>query len=155
MTDPLAVIRAALESTEYSCPGGHRKDGQRGDVEDLIDALMTAHGLPDDWDEDRLRRENVDLWRIFRKDVEAAWFDEGACQGFVTMDLEWDGDEYTQFCYPVASGECAVALGLDEMSFGEHSIFSLWWERYSLLKTLRAAERVARDERLLILETAS
>lgn len=149
-------LRAALDSSDYACPGEHRLDRQPGDEGDIWMLLMDERGLPEAWGEEDLRRENYQLWDRVGREVAERWVARGECQKTLILEMEYDGDEYTSFCYPVASGDCAVALGIDCDEDYSHSIWAVFNERRGLAAILHAALQAhdAQIRDLVRLETA-
>jgi hypothetical protein len=143
MTGVLEAMRDALGSTEYRCPGEHRLDGVRGDRYEYLDEMMDEMGLPVDWDADRLAVEHPEQYRALRARQEANWVSRGACTQAITIDLEYDGDEYATYSYPVASGPCAAALGMDEDFEYERPLWQAAFERWRLQRIFLDALRSA------------
>ena len=143
--DALEAIRTALASDQFDCPGAHRLDGRRGDLDDVMMDLMEERELPEEWGEDDLYRENPQLYRRLKDEGIKRWVVRGECTKTLTIEMEYDGDEYQTFCYPVARSDCAAALGIDEDEDYSHPIWSVFFERRRLAKILSQAERAIPD----------
>lgn len=133
-------IRGALQSSSYPCPGGHRLDGVRGDLYDYADEMMDEMGLPEDWSYDNLAAEHPEQWKVLKEKQAQNWVDRGACSQTIEITMEYDG-EYGEYSYPVASGDCVAALGMNEDEEYECSLWQRAFERWNLRKILRDAER--------------
>ena len=140
MSDQISAIRAALHSSDYPCPGGHRLDGVRGDRYDYADEMMDEMGYPADWNVDSLAAEHPAEWVDLQKKMEENWVERGRCDKMVEITMEYDG-EYGEYSYPVAEGPCVEALGMDEDEEYERPLWQRAFERWSLEKILRDACR--------------
>lgn len=132
-------LAAALSSVDFSCPGGHRLDSKRGEQNDYFDELMDERGESCESFAD-LVVQKPDLFLEMMELVKANWVEQGACPESIEIMMEYDG-EYGEFCYPVASGKCAEALGLDVDETWEHPIWSQFGERRRLWKLYLEEER--------------
>ena len=136
------AIRKALQSVEYPCPGGHRLDGKRGDLDDYADEMMDELGYPAAWSLDDLAIEHPAEYQTLRARQAENWVERGRCSQAVEITLESDG-EYGEYSYPVASGPCVEALGMDEDEEYDHPLWQRAFERWRLAKILRDAGRSA------------
>ncbi len=141
MNEVIEALKQALKSCEYPCPGEHRLDGVRGDYYEYADEMADEMGFPEDWNIDTMAAEHPEEWKALRKRQEANWVEKGKCQKTIEIVLEYDGDEYTTFSYPVAQGPCVEALGMDEDFEYERPLWQRAFERWRLLRILLDATR--------------
>lgn len=121
----VSMLMATLSSQEYRCRGDHWS--RRLTDDEIRD--MQREGHPGEGDQDY-------LWVSY--DVppsDVMVIGPGQCEGTITIDLESECDDmgYTLYSYPVASGDCADALRLDEDEDYSHPI----WAEMSQRKYLR------------------
>lgn len=132
-------LAAALSSEDFKCPGGHRLDGLRGEQDDYFDELIDERGEFFESFSD-LAVQKPALFLEIMELVKANWVEQGACPENIEITMEYDG-EYGEISYPVASGKCAEALGLDVDETWEHPIWSQFGERRRLWKLYLEEER--------------
>ncbi|HVQ45117.1 MAG TPA: hypothetical protein VMT30_09260 [Candidatus Saccharimonadia bacterium] len=151
LVDLFRQIREVF-AVETPCPGDHSRDGRFIDRDDIFDELMTKHGLPDDWNHERLYRENTDLWRKIYDEMDAVWVKRSECKLTIPVYEEWDGDgEYRSWCYPVADGPCADALSLNENEWqGE-----FWAAHFTQERLRKDVEKILTGQEALTLDAAT
>ena len=144
MSEPLDVIRKALDSCEYRCPGGHRLDGVRGDQDDFLEEMMDEMGMPADWDAGTLSTEYPKEWQALLKRMNDNWVEKGRCDQSIEITMEYEG-EYGEISYPVADGPCVAALGMDMDEEYDQPLWVVAFERRRLRKILISALHAAPD----------
>lgn len=131
------TVAKALFSTEFKCPGGHRKDGVKGDIYDYREEMMDEMGFPPELSFHDLTPKQQHALESRLRDN---WIESGACDQTVEISMEYEG-EYAEISYPVAHGSCVAALGLDEGEDYDHPLWQVAAERRRLAKILREAQR--------------
>ena len=134
-----------VKSNNYPCPGGHHSRRLTADEQEMDMGHLC-------W------RESTVFYKEGRLPEGVYYKAEGQCAGFITIDLEWETiDEYRGFSYPVASGECAEALGIgedDADALLSHPIIEAFQERRRIKALLEGkmtratfqAERLEREK---------
>ena len=101
---------------------------------------MDEMGFPEDWNLDSLAAEHPSEWKSLLAKQAENWVARGECHKTVEIMMEYDG-EYGEYSYPVALGDCVAALGMDEDEEYERPLWQRAFERWSLEKIFRDAER--------------
>lgn len=124
MAGAVSMLMSALSSQEYRCRGDHWSRRLTDDEQRVLDGYDdSVTGEDAEW---LTARGTVPL------DVMAIGL--GQCNGTITVEMESECDDmgYTLCSYPVASGDCAEALRLDEDEDYSHPIWAEMSQRQYL-----------------------
>jgi hypothetical protein len=116
-------LSEAVLSDEYPCPGHHceqswDEDCDAGDVRTVVD--------PSSMEGQVVLQQPCPTWR-------------DDCPKTITVRIEWDGDEYQSFSYPVAEGDCTALIEhLNENV--EHPFWMAYHERARLASLIKGAQ---------------
>jgi hypothetical protein len=142
-----------LRGEEFPCPGGHGTDPRTSDrfYEERKEDYLAEH--PEEIDprlgncalcgaetyEGFPESASYPIYADPGPPLPAGYLCEGECRGQVRIGTESEYGEYSMTplaTWPVASGPCSEALGLDDDEECADPLFARWAERRSMLRCL-------------------
>lgn len=123
LSEAIRLLMSTLNSEEYRCRGGH-----------------WSRRLTDDEERNEYDAEtNTDPFVYWQPPPDAHMIGTGDCTGTITISMESECDDmgYTLYSYPVAGGDCADAMRLDEDESYSNPIWAEMSQRHYLRGVLK------------------